>query len=194
MVRIGVTGTHSTGKTTLVNSLHKTLGTNQYVRITEILRELLAKEGYQKVSDTWKDGTWRRFQWTGLMAQINRETEAGVNFVSDRTVIDSLSYFEHLVERLGFEEGDPADYRKAVVKHLRSQPYDFIIYVPPVIPLVDDGFRNFKEGIEFRTEIDARIRGIIEELELDVHCLQSRTPKGRVDEVMRLVQAWEERE
>jgi len=151
-MKIALTGTHSTGKTTLLYDLAERLP--EYVVISEQLRRAAADLGLEKISDAHKRGLFSTLQWEGLRRQVNMEEEAGDKFITDRATLDYDIYY-----RYGIGSGDSWAVKIAYsnLAWHRLRKYDLIIYVPPNIPLVDDGVRHAEEGEQFRLEIDRLI-------------------------------------
>ena len=153
-MKIALTGTHSTGKTTLLWGLAEAMP--EYVVISEQLRVAAKYLGLEKISDAPKKaGMFSMLQWEGLRRQVNAEESAGENFITDRAVLDYEIYY-----RYGIGNKDCPTIRAAYTNLVwnRLKEYDLIIYVPPNIPLVDDGVRHAEEGEPFRMEIDRLIQ------------------------------------
>ena len=125
MVKIGFTGTHCTGKTTLVNRLHKDIPKSAVVKevARNYDRDILRKCEYQK--DILAD-------------QIRSEVYASIEneiVITDRTIIDNIAYMMYFC---GLE------YHYMVYDILKDwiRTYDVIFFCPiEDIPLEDDGFR-----------------------------------------------------
>lgn len=137
MMRIGICGAESTGKTTLARALAERFG---LPLITERAREVARKLGIEDLNREYPQETWEAFQWECLWAQL--EAEKCGAFVSDRTVIDNLAYW--LVDRANAlnSEGTYVYWRR-VEEHLKQGPYDLLVFVrPDGIGVEDDGFRH----------------------------------------------------
>lgn len=165
MIRIGITGTHSTGKTTLAHALveriRKETGKTDIVLVKEQVRKVCEDYGFEKLEDMLSRGPrWLSIlQWEALRRQINTETEViqkDKGFVSDRTTLDNLAYY--MVGNYGEDTTNvAAHYTDIAIKH--SKTYDVIFFVPPTIPITDDGFRQIDPV--FRNTIDRQIQELI---------------------------------
>jgi len=132
-MKIGFSGTYSSGKTTLLKVLSKYFK-NSYL-ITESAREFDKND--LKNCET---------QYKILLRQIENELRAPHNctVITDRTVIDNLAHTE---EYCGYNR----DLYSLVLNWI--QTYDFIIFChSDGVPLEDDGFRftdpNFRIELE----------------------------------------------
>jgi len=138
--RIGVCGTHSVGKTTLVEALNKVL---DYPLITEIAAKFPRAERQHL-----------KTQLDIMSAQIAAEIEAQ-HFLSDRTVIDNLAYTtlcftESIRDVGGLDEIfiRVKEYMAIVglgTEYLAGRPYDLIIFVDELLPIEDNGSRCLNE-------------------------------------------------
>lgn len=184
MMRVAVTGTHGVGKTTLVEELGKRLG---FPVISEAARTVIPSFGYSDTDDYIRRADKpRKFlvQSQILLQQMNAEN-GKVGFLSDRAVIDPVAY----AAAFGLSEWLVAEMLgKAITHALRV--YDLVVYLPPVVPLVDDGFRNLDEKL--RRRVDRYIRRYVAALErLGVRVLRVRSKRleDRVCEVMASLEA-----
>jgi len=143
-MKIGFVGTHGSGKTYLVSRIH-----------AEIIREGINSDIVKEVSRILPRGfevnrfTTPDAQEHILRTQINKEVEAMLMseiVVCDRITLDNYAYY---VRRFGRREG----VEQMLRRHLLEEPYDFIFKVPPIGPLVDDGFRDAQD-LAFQRDID----------------------------------------
>lgn len=141
-LRIGLTGAHSTGKTSVLNTLKTICPDINY--ITEIAREFDIKvEGANRT----------KVQIDILRAQMVAENKYySKGFISDRTVIDNLAYFM-AIENKYRDIRTTKIYNRIV--EMRLHRYDLIFYFPIEFPIVKDGFRFEDEG--FQKKIDHNI-------------------------------------
>ena len=132
-MKIAIIGTHSTGKTTLVNELGKEL--NDHVVIPELARvfqvERILPE--KRTIDLQHD-----MQITHLIIEDCHE-----KFVSDRSILDYAIYSQN---------------EKFIRQTLRIMKgrYTHLFYIPIKFEVKPDGFRNTDE--EYRNHIDNLFR------------------------------------
>ena len=88
-MKIGISGTHGAGKTTLAKKLADYFNMPY---IPEKARESAEKLGIENMDEAIRDkDLMSTFQWDVLRRQLNAEARAF--FVSDRTVVDNLAYY-----------------------------------------------------------------------------------------------------
>lgn len=134
-VRIGITGTHCSGKTTLTNDLCVRLG---LPHITEVAAAFTEAQRQHYMT-----------QYKILDRQISREKES-YSFVSDRTVFDNMAYLSFYFGKHATEDKIPFSHLKAIMdlalhritEHLILHPYSLIAFVDEYFPLEDNGDRN----------------------------------------------------
>lgn len=158
-VYIGLTGTHSTGKTTLIKPLISILGSGIYkdvetpiIPITGISRLVQSRYNIQ-INESG-----------GVAAQTKIEQLYGdmefmytaYSKIADRTVVDRAAYARYgkLPPEVQHSLYD-ASLRKA------AEHYSHIFYLPPEIPLIEDGVRSTDK--KFRDEVDKHIQDILRE-------------------------------
>ena len=142
--KIGITGSHGTGKTTLAKKFSEELN---LPFVSEVAREFdipnLDIESYCKI------------QKRLLFNQIETEGEYQ-SFVSDRTTIDNLAYWIVLCSAHA-SELDNKTYVRETRMHLST--YDKIYYVPITFEIKDDNFRFVSKS--FQQTVDDVIRTIL---------------------------------
>jgi GTPase SAR1 family protein len=143
-MRIGLTGTQSVGKTTLVNALKELPEFKDYKFATErskYLRDL----GIPLNTDSTLKGQ------TIFLAERCSEL-IQENIITDRTIIDVIAFTNcarsvELGEKINFE-----DYASQFIEE-----YDWIFYVSPAgVPIEDNNVRT--TDTEYRTLIDGTIK------------------------------------
>ena len=146
-MKIGLCGTMSVGKTTLVNALKQIDQFNDYETATErskYLRDL----GVALNTDSTLKGQ--------LVFAAERSIELmHENIITDRTVYD-VSAFTLSAKSIGWTE---KRYFTELLMQLRDE-YDVIIYVSPEgVEIEDNGVRTV--DAEYRNKIDATIREML---------------------------------
>lgn len=199
-MRIGITGTHGSGKTTLANLL------SLYTRIP------LIKERARTVARRWgltpatiPSKNKFEFQFEVLFEQIMQEKEHKSGFISDRTVYDNLAYYRAI-----WWHQNSSDYydwwnqdRQDVLTHWETFAksryecmvkengnYDLIFVLKPEWDLVDDGERHTDEA--FQKTIEHEIDTIIEQYaksHTEVILLQGSSTHKRLDAALNIIEA-----
>jgi nicotinamide riboside kinase len=146
-MRIGITGTMSVGKTTLVNALKELPEFADYTFATErskYLRDL----GIPLNTDSTIKGQ--------VVFLAERASELICeNIITDRTVIDVMA-FTNLAKSIPYYMGD--DFEQ-LSSHLIRE-YDYIFYISPEgVELEDNGVRTIDE--KYRMDVDTEIKKII---------------------------------
>lgn len=181
--RIAIVGTHGTGKTTLASIMADYLGVRF---ITEVARQVIRECGYSSTAEYIAAGHDAQVyvQEAILRAQIAVESEAAeTGFVADRSVLDAAAY----ASAYGLPEGAVKPLRDSALAHVRN--YSLLLYVPPVIPLKGDGFRDLDETL--RRDVDRRIEALVSKatsLGVPVRRIESVTVAERMQEAAEAVQ------
>ena len=146
-MKIGLCGTMSVGKTTLVNALKELPEFKDYITRTERSKELMAM-GIPLNTDSTFLGQ------TVFMAE--RASELLIdNIITDRTIIDVMA-FAQASKSMDWPDKEAfyAYSRRLIIQ------YDYIFYVSPKgVEIEDNGIRE--TDAEYRNEIDIIIRHII---------------------------------
>lgn len=145
-MKIILVGSHSTGKTTLLNLLKELPQFKDYKIVTEVLRNL-NKEGLPINKESNNE--------TQLLAfnEYLKQFLLNDNLVSDRGFYDVYAY------TWGAAKRDKVDsyilnYQNWVMNRYKGI-FDKIFYIPIEFPMEKDGIRD--EDIEYQKEIDKNI-------------------------------------
>lgn len=138
-MKIAIIGTHSTGKTTLLNELKKYI---ELPIITEIARKFSR--------DITDDPTMEMMRQSNIFcAQLMQEIKYNNGFLSDRSTIDNAAYMILALQKYGHQI--PLKQYiyitkciKKAIEHGQDQ-YDYLFYIPVEFDAIDDGFRNMDE-------------------------------------------------
>ena len=148
-MKIGLCGTMSVGKTTLVNALKELEQFKGYKFATERSQHLMSL-GIPLNTDSTLKGQ------TVFLAERCGELMCD-NIITDRTIIDVMAFTKcahsiDSIDKLAFEE-----YARSFIKE-----YDYIFYVSPKgVDIEDNGIRE--TDFEYRNLIDYTINNIISE-------------------------------
>ncbi len=157
MVRLGIVGTYSAGKTTLTNALtHRIEGAKGVTEdVRQYVRNYFGKKGIQELTPE----QFIELEHMLFMDQ-NRACRTSDIAIIDSTPIGCPVYLQNygLLAANGhtFDDDMIQSWMDKTADTLDA--YDAIIYLPPEIPYEADGFRT---GPEFRGPIDAGFREII---------------------------------
>lgn len=159
-MRIGVSGSQSSGKTTLLNAMKAIPAVGSLEYLLEMVRSFHVKG--LKVNEDGDLNTQQAVIAGHILNLLTRD-----NYVVDRTLLDGVVYTRyHYI----YDEGVIPEWFMTYCEHVLEQNislYDYVFYLPAEIPLVDDGFRSlnldYRKKISdlFEAEIDRlRDRGI----------------------------------
>jgi len=173
--RIIITGASGVGKTTLVEKLAPLLSLPV---IPELGRELCKEMGYERIGEIPdQEGFKRRV----LDRQIEEEGKLG-SFISDRSTIDCWVLWQRWNICSAMTYDTESYYVKA---REQSRSYTKIIYVPPMFPAEEDGFR-WTDG-DYRKQIDRLVRMTVYDWQLWDRTLEveAKSRKERVEEIAK---------
>ena len=146
-MKIGLCGTMSVGKTTLVNALKELPEFKDYVTRTERSKELMAM-GIPLNTDSTLKGQ--------CVFLAERSSELMVeNIITDRTVIDVMAFANCSTSMDIYDKED----FETLAAHLIRE-YDYIFYVSPEgVEIEDNGVRE--TDAQYRNTIDNMINTLI---------------------------------
>ena len=143
-MKIGLCGTMSVGKTTLVNALKDIPEFKGYITRTERSKELMAM-GIPLNTDSTVKG-----QAVFLSLRASELMEE--NIITDRTIVDVMAFAQCSESMYYFESDDFCNF----ASHMLSE-YDYIFYVSPEgVEIEDNGVRE--TNAEYRKLIDENIQ------------------------------------
>lgn len=167
MPKISISGSHSTGKSTVINALKQDSDiVKRFTIKDEVLRDI-KKLGY-KINEFGTDETQRLVMAKFLEYSIFPDT------ILDRCALDGLTYTAYLYEK-GFVRKGTLRIAEAIFENIK---YDIQFYIPPEFQIVPDGIRS--ENEEFRNRVSEIFEEYIESYNIPIVYL-----KGNVDERVR---------
>ena len=157
IMRIGITGAQSVGKTTLLNALRSEKLFKDYVICDEVTRRV---KGYGlPINEEGTDNTQRL-----IMNEHIVNVFMYGNMLTDRTALDGLVYSTYLYKNNQINTSTMAYVKEVFNKVWHS--YDFVFYIEPEFEIVDDGVRSINK--QFRDEIAELFETTIEKKELSM--------------------------
>lgn len=164
-MKIAITGAQSTGKSTLLRFLKQDDDLKGFEFIDELTRQIAAKG-----IDINEEGSNMSQIFT---VTIHAENIMKKHFISDRCTLDGLVYTRWLHDQ-GKVDDWMMDYALGVAREVLPR-YDYIFYLPPEIPIEDDGVRSADE--QFRKDITKLFEFYIDRLKLKVYELSGSVPE-----------------
>lgn len=131
-MKICISGAHSTGKTTIVNALKQHPLFLEYTFKTGLTRDL--KAAGLNINEAGDDVT-QLF----VMSKHYEYSKIKGNVVLDRCALDGFAYSSVILK--DYEDRSFLDALGVIGRKCFSS-YDYIFYVRPELPLVDDGVRT----------------------------------------------------
>ena len=152
--RIILTGASGVGKTSLAEALAPMLG---LPIIPELGRQICRDMGYEKIGEIPDQEGFKR---KVLEAQIKAEDQLS-SFISDRSTIDCWVLWQrwNICSAMSFDT--ESYYSKA---REQSEKYSHIIYIPPMFPPAEDGFRW--TDADYQRQVDRLVRMTLYEWDL----------------------------
>lgn len=158
-LKIAFTGSHCTGKTTLLNDIKNALPSEIIVNsVTEVARKIIEK-GYPLNMDATID-SYVHYINDQLEEEKNKMNKCDV-FISDRTLLDPVAY---AMVNSKLPRPYIPQYFIDMMKNvwlMEKGNYDFYVYFPVEFDLEMDGIRPFDEN--YRREVDETIEVLLKE-------------------------------
>ena len=170
-MKIGLCGTMSVGKTTLVNALKELPEFKDYVTRTDRSKELMA-QGIPLNTDSTLKGQ--------CVFLAERSSELMVeNIITDRTVIDVMAFANCSTSMDIYEKEDFETLAAQLVRE-----YDYIFYVSPEgVEIEDNGIRE--TDANYRVAIDRSINTLLTKY---IHRIKNlHTLSGSTEERIKLL-------
>jgi len=174
-IRLILTGASGVGKTSLVEKLAPMLDLKV---IPELGRQICLEMGFDRIGDIPDQ---EGFKQKVLTAQVESEEKLS-RFISDRSTIDCWVLWQrwNICSAMSYDTESYYDLARK-----QSQKYTHIIYVPPMFPPPEDGFRWTDR--DYQKQIDRLVRMTLHEWGLleRTYVVRSEGLENRVSEVSR---------
>ena len=169
-MKIAITGSFCTGKTTLAKDLSEATG---FRMLPEVAR-LMIEEGYKLDKEVTPE-----IEHEIIKRQVFLEL-GGVyeDIIADRCLIDIAAYCSVLFK-------NEHDFLNEVSYKLSRARYDFIFYLEPEFSIEDDGIRS--TDIKFQKQVDKQIIKILKTKFFPNWYKISGTPKERVSKILKII-------
>jgi nicotinamide riboside kinase len=174
-MRIGITGSQSVGKTTLLNALRSEKEFQDYVVCDEVTRWV--KKIGLPINEQGNDHTQEL-----IMMKHVYNIFLNKNMITDRTVLDGLVYTKWLRQSGNIKE-ETMEIAYNVFHKLISY-YDYLFFIKPEFDIVSDGVRS--TNTSFRNQINRSFIDVIEEHNIPVHYV-SGSVRERVNQVLEVI-------
>ena len=172
-MKIGLTGTMSVGKTTLVKALSEVEQFKGYTFTTE-RSKYLNSLGIPLNHETTIEG-----QTIFLAERVTELMQP--RLITDRTIIDVMA-FTNCARKVSYMDGDAfEEYAKRFVRE-----YTYIFYISPDgMDIEDNGIRE--TDAKYRRQIDEEIQKLLLKHRPIVHTLKGTTEE-RIEQMMKTIQ------
>ena len=174
-MRFGISGTHSAGKTTLLNALRSEKQFKDYQICNEVTRWV------KSLDIDINEGGSDKSQLLVMMKHIYNIYMFD-KFITDRTSLDGYVYSQWLYaeDKISIETLDLV--RSIFYKTIEE--YDAIFYIAPEFDLEDDGVRS--TDVSFRDEIHQLFETIIDQEQIPVYKLTGSV-RERTQQVLDII-------
>lgn len=176
MIRIGITGAQSVGKTTLLNALRSEKTLASFTVCDEVTRRV--KSYGIPINEEGNDVTQRL-----VMNEHIYNIVMHGHMITDRTALDGLVYTTYLYKK-GKLTKATLDHVYAVFKTIWPQ-YNYVFYIEPEFDIVNDGVRS--TDVFFRDEISELFKQTIIKEKLSLIRVTGSV-RNRVDTIIRILE------
>lgn len=141
ITRIGISGTHNCGKTTLMNALTTNDQFNDFAYVTGIADRYNREDRKQMLT--------QECICNDIIASETSMHTDGISFIHDRTLADNLAYSRALYAYGDDQTKKTRDIFKRieskVYNYFNTNPYDLVIFIDEYFPIEDNGTRCTSE-------------------------------------------------
>lgn len=181
-ISLAFIGSHSTGKTTLIEMVSANFAGSRVTVIKNVARGVIAR-GFPLAQGSTTNSfvNYVRDQ----LREERKALEQGYDILlSDRTILDAISYATTNKALLGSDIPDYFIEMLYEVWHLEAKLYNYYVFCPVEFPMVMDGVRI--PGEEYRTSVGNKMAELLVQLNVP-YLVASGTPDNRLLQVIQLV-------
>lgn len=172
-MRIGISGTQSVGKTTLLNALRSEEFFKNYTVCNEVTRWV--KSLGLPINESGTDSTQELIMMKHVYNVFMHE-----NMITDRTALDGLVYSRWLWSNDQISDATLSRVEEVFRKLINH--YDCMFFIEPEFDVVNDGVRS--TDVKFRDDIHTIFKETIEEYKLTVYPIKGSV-RLRVEQVLK---------
>jgi len=180
-MNIALAGSHSTGKTTLLNEVVKRNNIFKFISITETARIVIDK-GFPMAKDATID-SYVNYVNEQLKAELSARRNNYDILISDRTILDAVAYSQ--INKKLIDDPFIPTYVIEMIERvwlIEKEFYDFYIYCPVEFPLIFDGVRD--EDSVYQKMVSDHIKKLLEQYNVK-HFVVSGSVSARYESVMK---------
>lgn len=184
-MKIAFTGTHSTGKTTLLNDFNNVIIKDCVVHsVTEVAREIINK-GYPLNMDATTH-SYMHYINDQLTEELRYMSNCDL-FISDRTLLDPVAY---AIVNSKLPRPYIPNYFIEMMENiwlLEKDRYDIYIYFPIEFDICIDGVRPIDDV--YRIDVDKEIYRLLNKYNVN-YIVISGAPEERVEQLKRVIREY----
>jgi predicted ATPase len=174
-----ISGSHCTGKTTLLQESKKYI--QNFSFLSETAREIIEETGIIPADIEGNKEKKEQFQNSIIDRQIKEEKELfekKENFIADRGVFDSLGYCFNL------DESYQEKAEKKALNHYINNIYTIVVFLPPVLELENDETRVMDKA--FQVKVSDKIKEIYNKNNIGFIELKTKNLEERIEKIIQL--------
>ena len=176
-MRIGICGTHATGKTTVLNYLRSIKRFENYTFCVECTREVM-RLGLS-INENGTDTTQKLIMQSHVFNLYMYE-----DMITDRTAYDGLAYSRYLFSKQSITAECMDHVQKVFNK--TYQDYDIIFHIKPEFDVIDDGVRSMNS--DFRVQVDIEFDSILSEFPPNRLCMLTGSVENRAAQIINFLE------
>ena len=153
-IRIALSGTQCTGKTTLINELEE--------KASFPVKFFFAKEVVRALMQRYNIEINQKYSFSSQKMILEEHTRIALEnpfLISDRCSLDAFAYATHGYASGKFTAAEYDIFRKLLELNLSN--YDLIIHLEPILPIVSDGVRS--TDVDYQLEVNKLFHRIYDE-------------------------------